>query len=70
MENGNGVLGSEDPLASWRRKSNESSPVISPRNYTHWDQSVRSMGSANSTDGYGIAIAKVGDLCLPFNPPP
>ncbi|KAG0592668.1 hypothetical protein KC19_1G271400 [Ceratodon purpureus] len=57
-EYGNGVLGSEDPLASWRRKSNESSPVISPRNDAHRDQSVRSIGSANSTDGYGSAVAK------------
>ncbi|KAG0591856.1 hypothetical protein KC19_1G207200 [Ceratodon purpureus] len=52
-EYGNGVLGSEDPLASWRRKSNESSPVTRYR-----DQSVRSIGSANSTDGYGSAVAK------------
>lgn len=58
-EYGNGVVGSDDPLASWRRKSNESSPVISPRNDAHGDQSVRSIGSANSTDGYGSAVAKV-----------
>jgi len=58
-EYGNGVVGSDDPLASWRRKSNESSPVISPRNDGHGDQSVRSIGSANSTDGYGSAVAKV-----------
>lgn len=58
-EYGNGMVGSDDPLASWRRKSNESSPVISPRNDGHRDQSARSIGSANSTDGYGSAVAKV-----------
>ena len=65
-EYGNGVLGSDDPLASWRRKSNESSPVISPRNAAHRDQSVRSIGSANSTDGYGSEVVKVRNLCLAF----
>ena len=61
-EYGNGVLGSDDPLASWRRKSNESSPVISPRNDAHRDQSVRSIESANSTDGYGSGVAKVREF--------
>lgn len=60
-EYGNGVLGPDDPLASWRRKSNESSPIISPRNQALRDValSVRSIGSANSTDGYGGGAAKV-----------
>jgi hypothetical protein len=58
---GNGVVGPDDPLASWRRKSNESSPIISPRNEALRDlaHSVRSTGSANSTDGYGSGAVKV-----------
>ncbi|XP_024371682.1 uncharacterized protein [Physcomitrium patens] len=55
---GNGVSEPDDPLASWRRKSNESSPMLSPRNDGHRDLSVRSTGSASSTAGYGSTVAK------------
>ena len=60
-EYGNGVLGPDDPLASWRRKSNESSPIISPRTDAHQDITLsgRSTRSINSSDGYGSGAAKV-----------
>ncbi|XP_024387669.1 uncharacterized protein [Physcomitrium patens] len=58
---GNGASEPDDPLASWRRKSNDSSPILSPREAGHQDLFMRSTGSAKSTDGYGSAVAKDGD---------
>ncbi|CAK9218909.1 unnamed protein product [Sphagnum troendelagicum] len=44
---GNGLLVIDDPLASWRRKSNDSSPK-----FNMGDRAVRNIDS-DSTDGYG-----------------
>ncbi|XP_024370394.1 uncharacterized protein [Physcomitrium patens] len=61
VEYENGVSEPDDPLASWRRKSNGSSPMLSPRNDGQRDLSVRSTRSASSTAGYGSAVAKGDD---------
>ncbi|CAM6083909.1 unnamed protein product [Calypogeia fissa] len=59
-EYANGIVGPDDTLAVWKRKSNESSPIISPRNETlrNLTLSTDSMISARSTDGYGSGEAK------------
>ncbi|BBN06294.1 hypothetical protein MPTK1_3g19940 [Marchantia polymorpha subsp. ruderalis] len=53
----------DDTLAVWKRKSNESSPIISPRNETlrNLTLSTGSTISARSTDGYGSGELKEGD---------
>jgi len=50
---GNGLLVIDDPLASWRRKSNDSSPK-----FNMGDRAVHNIDS-DSTDGYGSGPAKV-----------
>ncbi|KAG6557400.1 hypothetical protein Mapa_000669 [Marchantia paleacea] len=62
-EYANGIVGPDDTLAVWKRKSNESSPIISPRNETlrNLTLSTGSTISARSTDGYGSGELKEGD---------
>ncbi|KAL2633889.1 hypothetical protein R1flu_005368 [Riccia fluitans] len=61
-ENANGIVGPDDTLAVWKRKSNESSPIISPRNeIRNLTLSTGSTISARSIDGYGSGEPKEGD---------
>ncbi|KAL3693670.1 hypothetical protein R1sor_007321 [Riccia sorocarpa] len=58
-----GIVGPDDTLAVWKRKSSESSPIISPQNETLRNLTL-STGftiSARSTDGYGSGEIKEGD---------
>jgi hypothetical protein len=54
---GNGLLALDDPLASWRRKSNDSSPKLNTRDKVLHD--IVLCGDSDSTDGYGSRPAKV-----------
>ncbi len=53
----NGLLALDDPLASWRRKSNDSSPKLNTRDKVLHD--IVLCGDSDSTDGYGGRPAKV-----------